>query len=111
MYKIVLIDFDFTDVNKSKLRPALILTNSNKYEDFIVAAITSKIPTNPEKGDVILKSDDKNFYKTGLEVTSLIKLTKIATVNSRRIKGELGVLPKGHENKVQKGIKSVFSLR
>ena len=110
-YKIVLIDFAFTESNRSKLRPALTLTKPSKqYGDLIVAAITSNIYREPQSGDVTIKKDEANFAKTGLKISSVIRLDKLVTIHVSRVKSQLGVLPQKYYSEISKGIKEVFSL-
>jgi len=110
-YKIILIDFAFAESNLSKLRPALTLTKPSKqYGDLIVAAITSNIFREPQLGDVIIKKDEANFAKTGLKISSVIRLNKLVTIHVSRVKNELGVLPQTYHSAIFHGIKEVFSL-
>ena len=86
--KIVLIHFPFTDLSDSKLRPALVLHESN--DDVIVAFISSKIPAHLQHSDFLVSMDHPSFLSTGLKVTSVIKFDKIATISKDLIEGEIG---------------------
>ena len=82
---IVLIPFPFTNLTGSKLRPVVVLV-ANKF-DATVCFITSQI-TWQEPTDVIVVPDMAN----GLKVTSLIRTSKIATLDRNLAKGLLGRL-------------------
>jgi len=110
MYSIVLIEFYFSDKKKSKLRPAIILTKPDTHGDIIVATITSNIHRASHKGDILIPSTNKSFPETGLKVSSVIRLSKLATIHNKRIKGELGLLPQSYQKTINKGITEVFSL-
>jgi mRNA interferase MazF len=86
--KIVLIHFPFTDLTNSKLRPALVLHES-EY-DVVVAFISSKIPEYLHDSDLFVSMDHPSFLSTGLKVSSVIKFDKIATVSKDLIEGEIG---------------------
>jgi mRNA interferase MazF len=82
---IVLIPFPFTNLSGTKNRPALILHVGNY--DVTVAFITSK--TNwMEDFDVKTQPSALN----GIKIESLIRLSKIATLDRELIIGKLGHL-------------------
>lgn len=82
---IVLIPFPFTNLTGSKLRPAVVLI-ANKF-DATVCFITSQTAWQ-EPTDVIVMPSLAN----GLKVTSLIRTSKIATLDRNLAKGLLGRL-------------------
>ena len=55
----------------SKLRPALILKQLLKYNDFLVCGISTQINQYIKDVDEILNEQDINFKKTGLYKTSV----------------------------------------
>ena len=82
---IVLIRFPFTDLSSSKLRPAVVLATNNY--DVTVCFITTQLQWQ-QSTDVLLQADDKN----GLKAPSLIRTSKIATLDIALAKGLLGTL-------------------
>jgi mRNA interferase MazF len=86
--KIVLIHFPFTDLTDSKLRPALVIHESEL--DVVVAFISSKIPGYLQDSDFLIAMDHPSFFSTGLKVSSVIKFDKIATISKDLIEGEIG---------------------
>jgi mRNA interferase MazF len=90
--KIVLVHFPFTDLSGSKLRPAVIIHESE--HDVIVAFISSRIPSPLQESDLLITIDHPAFRSTGLKISSVIKFDKIATLSKTLIEGEIGeVLP------------------
>ena len=82
---IVLLSFPFTDLKGKKIRPALVLVISDL--DIIVTFITTQFKwQNPH--DILLEPNDSN----GLKKTSLIRLSKITTIDKDLILGKLGEL-------------------
>lgn len=77
---IVLINFPFTNLTDSKVRPALIITE--KKEDIIVLGIFSKAPDAIEDSWFLLEERTNWFNQTGLKKKSIIKTEKIAVVHS-----------------------------
>jgi len=54
---IVLCEFYFSDINKSKNRPVLIFKDNLPYNDFVAIPISSKI-NKLHKDEVIISNDD-----------------------------------------------------
>ena len=82
---IVLIAFPFTDLSGTKLRPAVVLIESTF--DLTVCFITSQFQWQ-EATDVQLIPNINN----GLKKQSLIRTSKIATLDKSMAKGLLGKL-------------------
>jgi len=82
---IVLITFPFTDLTGSKLRPAVVLVD--KALDLTVCFITTQLQWQ-ETTDVQLLPTASN----GLKNQSLIRTSKIATLDKTLAKGLLGRL-------------------
>jgi mRNA interferase MazF len=86
--KIVLIHFPFTDPTATKLRPALVIHESD--QDVIVAFISSRVPSHLMDSDLLISADHPSFPETGLKRSSVTKFDKVATVSKDLIEGELG---------------------
>jgi mRNA interferase MazF len=82
---IVLIAFPFTDLSGSKLRPAIVLIKSSL--DLTVCFISSQIQWQ-EDSDILIEPSPLN----GLKYKSLIRTSKIATIDKSLAKGLLGQL-------------------
>lgn len=103
---IVLTPFPFTDLSGNKVRPALILGVQAGGDDVTVCFISS-IPKNKlHKFDILIDSKDKNFKKTGLKLKSIIKVTKIATLDKIVILGKIGEL----DNKTIIKVKNILRV-
>ena len=82
---IVLIPFPFTDLTGVKNRPALILVETDS--DIMVSFITTQVKWE-EEFDVRLEPTNEN----GLKKTSLIRLSKLSTIDKDLVIGRLGRL-------------------
>lgn len=80
---VVLIIFPFTDLSGSKLRPAVVLTDT--ILDLTVCFVTTQIAWQ-EPTDVMLLPNPSN----GLKKQSLLRTSKIATLDRSLTKGLLG---------------------
>ena len=100
---IVLITFPFTDLSGSKLRPAVVLTDTNL--DLTVCFITTQIGWQ-ESTDVMLHVSPTN----GLRKQSLIRTSKIATLDRALAKGLLGRLSLNEINLLNVNLKNLLQL-
>ena len=106
--KIVLIPFPFTDLTDSKVRPALVLYDGPK--DVVVLFISSRIPLVPSETDVVLKEGQPGFAESGLKLSSVIKLNKIATLLKELVVGELGFLEEPKKKEVNTKLSLILKL-
>ena len=100
---IVLITFPFTDLSGSKLRPAVILTDTTI--DLTVCFITTQLQLQ-ESTDVQLMPTTYN----GLKKQSLIRISKIATLDKTLAKGLLGRLTSNELSDLNNKLKTLLSL-
>ena len=89
---IVLARFPFTDQSHAKLRPVLVLAAvPGWYRDYIVMFISSQL-SQAASADVVLQRTAASFADTGLKVSSVCRIGKIATVSDALLVGTLGRL-------------------
>ena len=100
---IVLIIFPFTDLSGNKLRPAVVLAETSL--DFTVCFITSQISFRQET-DVHLVPNNSNSLRT----ESLIRTSKIATLDKSLAKGLLGRLQQAEIADLNLQLKKLFQL-
>jgi mRNA interferase MazF len=100
---IVLLSFPFTDLKGNKIRPALVLVVSDL--DVIVAFITTQFKwQNP--CDILLEPNDLN----GLKKTSLVRVSKITTIDKDLILGKLGELDSLDMQNINKSLIKILNL-
>ena len=100
---IVLITFPFTDLSGNKLRPAVILAETNL--DVTVCFITTQTEWR-EPSDIIINPSVTN----GLRKISLIRVGKVATIEKSLIKGILGRLTSNEILELNTKLKYVFQI-
>lgn len=100
---IVLITFPFTDLSGSKLRPAVVLSDNGA--DITVCFITTQVQWQ-ESTDVLLLPNIAN----GLKKQSLIRTSKICTLDKTLAKGLLGRLSQSELVDFNQKIKILFQL-
>ena len=100
---IVLIPFPFTDLTGNKLRPALVLVSG--MADVTVAFITTQIRWK-EPDDVILNPTKQN----GLKQESLVRLAKLATIDSSLVDGILGEIDAAKIQEINRNLIIILKL-
>src|ERR1035441_7161422 len=80
---IILIPFPFTDLSGSKYRPALVL--NSREDDVTVAFITTQLYSKSDT-DIFIEPTEQN----GLKKDSLIRLSKLATLDKKLAEGRMG---------------------
>lgn len=98
---IVLITFPFTDLSGSKMRPAVVLTDTEL--DVTSCFIMTQLQWQ-EPADVQLLATLSN----GLRKQSLIRTSKIATLDKTLVKGLLGRLTTDEVNDLNNKLKILF---
>ena len=100
---IVLIPFPFTDLTGVKNRPALILVETDS--DITVSFITTQVKWE-EDFDVRLEPTKEN----GIKKTSLIRLSKLSTIDKDLVIGRLGRLTDIETERVNRNLIKLFRL-
>jgi mRNA interferase MazF len=100
---IVLIPFPFTDLSGLKYRPALILISGES--DVTVSFITTQI-----KWEVNFDVKIEPSQTNGLKKSSLIRLSKIATIDRDLVTGKLGQLEPSELSIVDENLRNILKL-
>lgn len=89
--QIVLFRFPETGQQSRKLRPALVVRKlPGRYEDWLISMISSQLSQEIPGFDEIISSDDPDFGNSGLKLTSLIRIGRLAVVNADILVGNIG---------------------
>ena len=89
--QIVLFRFPQTDLQRGKLRPALLLGGlPGEYNDWLICMISSQIRHYIPGFDEILQVDDPDYVASGLKLPSLIRVGRLAVVEEAILLGSVG---------------------
>jgi mRNA interferase MazF len=83
----VLVRFPFSDLSRSKLRPAVALAEVGRG-DWILCQITS----NPYSDSLAIRLSDASFRQGGLQRVSYARPGKLFTANQELMAVEVGIL-------------------
>ena len=100
---VVVLPFPFSDLSKSKKRPALILANLDG-DDVILCQITSQ--ARVDNYSIILTDND--FKKGSLNLTSNIRPNKLFTADKSLILYKIGALKESKIKEVETSILNIL---
>lgn len=103
---IVLVPFPFTDLSASKVRPAIILSNKVWGDDVIVAFVSSHPQSRLLSNEVLIHAGGP----ANLKVDSVIKLSKLATLDKKMILGELGAADQHSLREINRKLKLILGV-
>jgi len=92
---VVLVSFPFSDLSRSKLRPAVVLAYAAR-DDWIRCQITSKAYGDNQA----ITIEDDSFATGSLRVVSHVRPGKLFTANKGIMKAQVGTLKKGPFEKI-----------
>lgn len=105
---VILVDFSYSDLQRSKFRPALVMSNSrynSKSLDIVVMRITSK----PRRRWAI-KLTNEDLESGILEVDSYAKVDSIFTIEKRMVAKVVGRLKDVKVNEVKIKLAELFEV-
>lgn len=103
--QIILFPFPHTDRTKAKLRPALLIQEvPGDYGDWLICMISSQLHHEVKGFDDILRQDDADFSVSGLKTSSLIRLGRLAVVESSFLMGAIGSITTKRLEKIKSRI-------
>jgi mRNA interferase MazF len=89
--QIVLFRFPQTDLEAGKLRPALLLGKlPGEYDDWLICMVSSQTHHATPEFDELIREDDSDFANSGLKVSSVIRLGRLAVVQGEILLGAIG---------------------
>lgn len=93
-WDVVLISFPFTDLQATKVRPAIVISPNSfnqNGQDALFMLITSNTERQSEYDILVLESHDE-FPQSGLRKDSCIRVSKIVILSKKLIAHRLGSL-------------------
>jgi len=92
--QIALMPFPFTNLAESKKRPVLLLRRlDNANDDWLVCMISSKLKQFDKELDWVVAESDSEFSASGLKVSSVFRLSRVAVLDGSLLIGKLGEIP------------------
>lgn len=108
---VVLTPCPFTDLQGAKVRPAIVVSRTDRQgDDVILAFVSSVVPAQIPPTDLIVDRETPEGRSAGVKRTSVIKCDKLATVQRRILLGELGSLSRALLREMDQRLKHALAL-
>jgi mRNA interferase MazF len=108
--QVVVFRFPQTDLEEGKLRPALLLGKlPGNYDDWLICMISSQTHQFIEGFDEIVHENDVDFGESGLKVTSVIRVGRLAVVSGDILLGAIGQVSNERLSKVKQRLSDWLS--
>ena len=108
--QVVVFRFPQTDLEKGKLRPALLLGKlPGDYDDWLICMVSSQTRQYIEGFDEIVQEDNDDFGASGLKVTSVIRVGRLAVVSGEILIGAIGQVSRERLSRVKKHLSDWLS--
>jgi mRNA interferase MazF len=101
--QVILLPFPFSDLTRTKLRPALLLADAGR-DDWIACQITSNPYADPHA--VVLAPED--FTSGGLQRASFARPGKLFTANASLFAATAGLLSQGRLDEVRNALIAII---
>ena len=89
--QVVLFKFPQTDQTFGKLRPALVIRKlPGPHNDWLISMISSQLSQQVSGFDEIITKQDRDFERSGLKASSVIRISRLAVVNKDALVGSIG---------------------
>lgn len=107
---VVLTRFPYTDLTGSAVRPALVVSVGSIGQDFVLVGISSILRSGAIPTDLVIDPSNPEFLNTGLRVASVIRVHKIASVESKVVSRRLGRIGPHLQAEVDRLLRTVLGL-
>jgi mRNA interferase MazF len=107
---IVLVNFPFTDLSQTKLRPALLLLANEPLNEFTLCFISSQNIQKLTPEEFAIHQTDPEFSGTGLKTASKIRISRLITLQRQLLVRRLGSLGERQMQQLNALMRKVFEL-
>jgi mRNA interferase MazF len=89
--QIAIVRFPQTDLEAGKPRPVLLLAETpGSHNDWLVCMLSTQLRHAVSNFDEVIDSSQSDFQISGLRTPSLIRLGRLAVINSNQLLGRIG---------------------
>lgn len=108
--QVVVFRFPQTDLEDGKLRPALLLGKlPGEYDDWLICMISSQTRQYITEFDELVDDGDEDFKQSGLKVSSVIRVGRLAVVSGGILLGAIGEISSERLNRVKNNLSNWLS--
>lgn len=106
-FDVIVVPFPFTDIPKTKKRPALVISHSKEFSNngYCVCAMITSEKNSPWPLDIVIN----DLKSTGLPVPSRVRM-KIFTIDTKLIEKKIGTLKNKDKQLAEENLNKLFGL-
>ena len=107
---IAYVELPNTDLTKGKNRPVLVLGKCpGKFNDWLICPVSSRQHQATAGIDELVNTADSDYAQTGLAVPSVIRVCRLAVVESSLLIGAIGSVDKARLARILASLKNWIS--
>lgn len=101
---VVLVPFPHVEAGTpGKVRPAVVLRRlPGDYGDWLICMVSSRVDQRVEGFDEVVSPGDHDFPESGLKVSSVIRVTRLAVCDGLTPLGSIGHLDESRLSRIRK---------
>lgn len=100
--QVALVPFPQVDLTPGKPRPVLLLARVlGPYEDWLVCMFSTKLHQAASGFDEVIDTDASDFERSGLKVSSVIRVARLAVVSEDMLVGRIGEIGEERLRRIQ----------
>ena len=108
--QVAVFHFPQTDLEDGKLRPALLLGKlPGQYDDWLICMISSQTRQYNFGFDEIIEDTSEDFKQSGLKVSSVIRVGRLAVVSGDIFLGAIGEISSERLSRVKNNLSNWLS--
>ena len=89
--QVALLRFPRTDLSTGKPRPVALLGKvPGPYDDWLVCMVSSQLHQEVRGFDEVVRDSDEDFARSGLKMTSVLRISRVAVVEGATLIGAVG---------------------
>lgn len=101
--QVALVPFPQVNLTPGKPRPVLLLARvPGPYEDWLVCMFSTKLHQAVPGFDEVIGADASDFEQSGLKVSSVVRVARLAVVSEDMLVGRIGEIGEERLRRIQK---------
>jgi mRNA interferase MazF len=101
--QVALVPFPQVDLTPGKPRPVLLLARvPGPYEDWLVCMFSTKLHQAVQGFDEVINTTASDFERSGLKVSSVIRVARLAVVSEEMLVGRIGEISEERLRRIQR---------
>ena len=100
--QVALVPFPRVDLTPGKPRPVLLLARvPGPYQDSLVCMLSTKLHQAVQGFDEVINGNSSDFEQSGLKVSSVIRVARLAVVSEEMLVGRIGEISEQRLRRIQ----------